>query len=175
MRVKIIDDDGKEIGCLERSYLVRLGLRHQIARVMLYCKEDSSILLQQRSLTKDSCPGMWDTSSSGHVDAHEDAIDAARRELYEEIGIHADASDLTYIGSFDTKEQLTDGMLKRETVVYGLGITSNEDVQPRVDPIELNGIEWVAISKINKFTLTPGAQQSLHLFSEWYHRGRQDS
>jgi isopentenyl-diphosphate delta-isomerase type 1 len=46
------------------------------------------VFLQRRSLSKDTFPGCWDSSCSGHVDAGEDYVTAARRELGEEIGWH---------------------------------------------------------------------------------------
>ena len=44
------------------------------------------LFLQRRSLRKDTFPGCWDSSCSGHLDSGEDYATAARRELGEEIG-----------------------------------------------------------------------------------------
>lgn len=49
---------------------------------------DGRVFLQKRSLAKDTSPGRWDSSCSGHVDAGEDYAAAAVRELREEIGAH---------------------------------------------------------------------------------------
>ena len=38
-------------------------------------------------MTKDECPGLWDTSAAGHVDSGEDYFSCAIRELSEELGI----------------------------------------------------------------------------------------
>ena len=38
-------------------------------------------------MTKDTAPGLWDSSTSGHVDAGEDYDTCAVRELREEIGL----------------------------------------------------------------------------------------
>jgi isopentenyldiphosphate isomerase len=38
-------------------------------------------------MSKDTFPGCWDSSCSGHVDSGEDYLIAARRELSEEIGL----------------------------------------------------------------------------------------
>jgi isopentenyl-diphosphate Delta-isomerase len=45
------------------------------------------IFLQKRSMQKDRQPGVWDSSSSGHVDAGEHYDACAVRELREEIGL----------------------------------------------------------------------------------------
>ena len=42
--------------------------------------------MQKRSLTKDTFPGAWDSSASGHVDSGEDYDACAVRELREELG-----------------------------------------------------------------------------------------
>ncbi|EDY82714.1 hydrolase, NUDIX family, putative [Verrucomicrobiia bacterium DG1235] len=46
--------------------------------------------MQKRSKTKDTWPGAWDSSCSGHVDSGEDYLTAAHRELDEELGYKAD-------------------------------------------------------------------------------------
>jgi isopentenyldiphosphate isomerase len=52
---------------------------------------EGRFFLQKRSAAKDTFPGCWDSSCSGHLDAGEDYTTAARRELGEELGWH-DAS-----------------------------------------------------------------------------------
>ena len=41
-------------------------------------------------MSKDTSPGLWDSSASGHLDSGEDYDDCARRELREEIGLVAE-------------------------------------------------------------------------------------
>ncbi len=54
-------------------------------------------LLQKRADSKDSFPGCWDAASTGHIDAGEDPISAAIRELGEEVGIRARPSELVLL------------------------------------------------------------------------------
>lgn len=49
-------------------------------------KEDVTVLLQRRSPYKDTHPNLLDVSCAGHVNAGDDAIDTAMRELHEELG-----------------------------------------------------------------------------------------
>ena len=49
------------------------------------------VFLQKRSMTKDSSPGLWDSSASGHLDCGEDYDACALRELREEIGLNLGA------------------------------------------------------------------------------------
>ena len=47
----------------------------------------NELLLLKRSKTKDLGAGLWDVSSAGHVNKNESYEQAARRELFEELGI----------------------------------------------------------------------------------------
>ena len=50
------------------------------------------VFLQKRSMTKDTFPGAWDSSASGHLDSGEDYDACAARELWEEIGLRVAAT-----------------------------------------------------------------------------------
>ena len=73
----------------------------QKARRDVYKRQEKSgydVLLQKRSQTKDSNPGSYDISSAGHVDAGDEILESAIRELKEELGIEAKPEELHYIG-----------------------------------------------------------------------------
>lgn len=61
-------------------------LLHRAIHVLVF-NARGEVFLQKRSLTKDTAPGLWDSSTSGHVDAGEDYDSCAVRELREEIGL----------------------------------------------------------------------------------------
>lgn len=61
------------------------GWLHRAVHVLVH-DANGRLFLQRRSLSKDTFPGCWDSSCSGHVDAGEDYPVAARRELGEELG-----------------------------------------------------------------------------------------
>ena len=54
--------------------------------------------MQKRSLLKESYPGCWDISSAGHLDAGEEPLQGAVRELKEELGITVPGSGLRPVG-----------------------------------------------------------------------------
>lgn len=70
-----------------RSVVHREKLLHRAVHVFVF-NSQGKLYLQRRSMTKDSAPGRWVSSCSGHVDSGEDYDAAAYRELGEEIGLY---------------------------------------------------------------------------------------
>ncbi|MBQ1320478.1 MAG: NUDIX domain-containing protein [Solobacterium sp.] len=99
----ICDENGCPLGeTVSRAEAHRLGIRHRTAHIwIIRCVRGRyEVLLQQRSLQKDSFPGLFDTSSAGHVPAGQEPLPSALRELREELGLTAGPEDLQYIGQF---------------------------------------------------------------------------
>src|SRR5208282_5531965 len=82
----IVNDRDEVIGRMPRARVHREGLKHRAVHVLVF-NGRGEIFLQKRSMTKDTFPGAWDSSASGHVDSGEDYDACAARELREEIGL----------------------------------------------------------------------------------------
>jgi 16S rRNA (adenine1518-N6/adenine1519-N6)-dimethyltransferase len=82
----VVDSQDRVIGAEARDYVHVNNLRHRAIHVLVL-NQRGEIFLQRRSIWKDTHPGRWDSSTSGHVDAGESYEEAARRELREEIGV----------------------------------------------------------------------------------------
>lgn len=85
----------------ERSLVHETGALHATSHVWLVRPNPASgydILLQKRSMDKDSFPGCYDISSAGHIPYGETFVSSALRELKEELGISATEEDLHFIG-----------------------------------------------------------------------------
>ena len=99
----IIEENGQPNGeIVSRETAHRDGILHRTAHVWVIRRNAGSydILLQKRSMEKDSFPGLFDTSSAGHIPAGEEPLPSALRELYEELGIEAGSDALHYAGTF---------------------------------------------------------------------------
>ena len=82
----VVDERDEVTGRELRREVHRLGLRHRAVHVLVF-NASGHVFLQKRSKLKDTFPGAWDSSASGHVD-HGETYDAcAVRELREEIGL----------------------------------------------------------------------------------------
>ena len=82
----MVDPDDAVIGRATRREVHAQGLLHRAVHVLVF-NQSGELFLQKRSCNKDTAPGVWDSSASGHVDAGEDYDGCARRELGEEIGL----------------------------------------------------------------------------------------
>ena len=98
----VCDEKGQPAGgIVSREKAHRDGIRHRTAHVWVIREEKGRIqvLLQKRSANKESFPGMYDTSSAGHIPAGCEPLDSALRELREELGIEAGEGQLCYLGA----------------------------------------------------------------------------
>jgi len=82
----VVNERDEVIGRELRQNVHARGLWHRAVHVLVF-DGAGRVFVQKRSMTKDLCPGLWDSSCSGHVDAGEDYDAAAVRELGEEIGV----------------------------------------------------------------------------------------
>jgi isopentenyl-diphosphate delta-isomerase len=82
----VVNDRDEVIGRQTRDEVHRLGLKHRAVHVLVF-NGRGEFFLQKRSLKKDTFPGAWDSSTSGHLDQGEDYDAGAVRELREEIGL----------------------------------------------------------------------------------------
>jgi isopentenyl-diphosphate delta-isomerase type 1 len=86
----VVNERDEVIGRQPRREVHRTGLKHRAVHVLVFNKR-GEVFLQKRSLSKDSSPGVWDSSASGHLDCGEDYDACAIRELREEIGLTVSA------------------------------------------------------------------------------------
>jgi isopentenyldiphosphate isomerase len=114
--LEIINPDGDTIGVMPRSVVHgNPALLHRVVHVLLF-NDKGELLLQKRSMNKDVAPGKWDTSVGGHVAPSEDLIDAARREMEEELGVLPD--ELTPLYSYLYKNNFESELVYTHTCVH---------------------------------------------------------
>lgn len=84
---EIVDENDQVIGVAPRSECHgNPALVHRVAHVLVF-NSGGELLLQKRSARKDIQPGRWDTSVGGHLDPGETYLQAAYREMREELGV----------------------------------------------------------------------------------------
>lgn len=145
--ILVVDEMDNPIGSAPMQEVRQQGLIHRIARVMV---EDSSgsVLLQKRA-EKLLWPNCWDNSAAGHVDDGEDYLTAAKRELFEEIGVKAE--DLEEVGVYYTEGKIGENILKRFNGVFRL-VTN--DVPMPVSNDEVTEVRWFTVPEVKEFIRT---------------------
>ena len=81
----VVNERDEVIGRELRHIVHAKGLWHRAVYILVF-NAAGELFLQKRSMIKDSSPGLWTVSCSGHVDAGEDYDTSAIRELSEELG-----------------------------------------------------------------------------------------
>lgn len=150
----IVDEKGIPTGkTIERTEAHAKGIRHRTAHIWIVRKVDDKVevLLQKRAMNKDSFPGRFDTSSAGHIQAGDEPVESAIRELNEELGIVAAASDLQFVGNFDVAyEKEFHGKIFRDSEVAFVYIYDKpvEKDSLILQESELEAVEWFEINEV---------------------------
>ena len=82
----ITDENGFVTGqTVTRSEAHDKGIMYRTAHIWIVRKSGDSyqVLLQKRSVEKESFPLMYDTSSAGHIQAGDEPLESAQREVIE--------------------------------------------------------------------------------------------
>ncbi len=147
----IVDENGIPTGkTISRDLAHRNGILHRTAHVWVVRKNGgrTEILLQRRSEEKESFPGMYDTSSAGHIPAGEEPLPSALRELKEELGIAAAPDRLHEAGVF---------RIRYEKVFHGCLFRDNEVTKVYVyeEPLDIASLTLQAseVSEVRWFDL----------------------
>jgi len=116
-------------------------------------EKDWEILVQKRSRTKDSNPGCYDISSAGHISAGQIPLDAAVRELEEELGIRVQADVLQPCGYTLRKavkpfyDQFWTDYQKSYVFIYDEKV---DETGLRLQEEEVEEVRWLRLSEIIK-------------------------
>ncbi len=97
----VVNERDEPVGVMPRRQVHLENRRHRAVHVGIF-DSNGRIWLQQRARTKDSWPGAWDLSATGHVDPGETYDQAAVRELAEELAIDARPA---FVTKFDATEE----------------------------------------------------------------------
>ncbi len=83
----VLDEHGHKTGRIKpRSEVHRDGDWHRAVHIWIV-NDKGEVLLQRRAPDKDTHPNYWDISVGGHLQAGDDPLSAAVREVKEEIGL----------------------------------------------------------------------------------------
>ena len=139
----------------ERSAVHRDGDWHGTAHIWLVRRREGRIelLLQKRSRTKESFPGCYDTSCAGHLSAGDTFLEAALRELEEELGIAASGEELYFAGIYPCKVDDYFGgkhILDREISAVYLYEKPVNEADLRLQAEEVESVCWIDFERLKE-------------------------
>ena len=150
----IVDKNGIPTGeTVSRSQAHTDGVRHRTAHIWVVRNKDgkAEVLMQKRALNKDSFPGKYDTSSAGHIQAGDEPLESAIRELSEELGIYASKDDLKYVGTFSNQyeKEFYGKMFKDNEVSFVYVYEKEVDIDKlSIQKEELDSVEWFNLEEV---------------------------
>lgn len=161
--IDILTPDGKPTGKTAlKSEAHTNGWFHATVHIWLFTK-DEKILLQKRAMTKKVFPGLWDISVAGHIAAGEGILEAAKREVFEEIGLEIQEDELIKIGT------------RIHQVSHANGIQDNEHHHVFISelkvPIERLSIQKEEVDDIQLFDLAvlKNTKNIENVLLPWFH------
>lgn len=148
----IVDANDDVIAQGRRGDIHARGLLHRAVHILV-TRDDGQLFLQQRALSKDMAPGLWDSSAAGHVEAGETYVRAAVRELGEELALHNTTP--RYCGALTASAKTGFEFVR----VYHL----HTNVEPVADRQEIMATRWIGNSELERWL-----QHAPHEFSECF-------
>ena len=105
----ILDRNGHKTGEVKpRKEIHSNGYLHKGVHIWMI-NSNGELLIQKRSANKDVYPNKLYVSVAGHPVSGEDEIEGIRREIWEEIGVKMDPSQLEYLFTFYQDVSENDG------------------------------------------------------------------
>ncbi|MBM82676.1 MAG: NUDIX hydrolase [Planctomycetaceae bacterium] len=132
----VVDSDDNVIGRATRGEVHARGLLHRAIHIFVFDGQDR-LIIQKRSEHMDTYPLCYTSSTAGHVSAGEDYLDAAPRELREELGI---SSDLEFVNKFAACEELSNE--------HSMLFRTSSDAELNFDPAEVHSLEHLTLSEV---------------------------
>ena len=128
---------------------------------------DDRILVQQRALTKENNPGLWDVSCAGHIAAGERAIDAAIRETSEELGIEIAEEELRHVTTIREPCVLNAGTYIDNEFHEIFVVHRDIDLAKlRLQSGEVDDVRLVTRAELRNLALVPHAEEYALLFGD---------
>jgi 8-oxo-dGTP pyrophosphatase MutT (NUDIX family) len=159
--LSVVNDEGHELGQIERAAVRPLGLHTQAVHLVGQCP-DGSLWVQQRALTKPNDPGLHDTLMGGMVSANDSLAGALARETWEEAGLRLDQLLKLRLGGCLAVQKPTPdagGMGYMRETLHWYACTVPEGVVPCNQDGEVHAFERLSPSEVlqrleeNRFTV----------------------
>ncbi len=150
----VLHEDGTPTGeSLPRDEVHARGLWHGSVHAWV-ANGAGQILMQQRSFSKKTDPGLWDLSVCGHIAAGDDAIATAIREADEELGLTLDPATFDHLLVYarTNAHPLADGSIRYERLISPTYLVRAEvDLDSlKLAQREVAAVKWVDFTELSE-------------------------
>ena len=133
-QVILVDASDTILGSAPKHDVHQRGTLHRAVSVFVFDAE-RRLLLQRRAPGKYHSPMLWSNTACGHPRPGESVVDAARRRLYDEMGL---TCALREVAVFTYRAEL-ERAIEHEVDHLFVGVA---DDAPRPDPEEVDAWRW---------------------------------
>lgn len=152
-QLEVFTEEGVATGVSKpRVEIHSQGIWHETIAVWIIDPSTNNLLIQRRSANKDSNPNKWDVSCAGHVTFGETTMQAALKELHEELGIDASLSQLDIVMRVKQQVVLNEGkFIDNEWIdVYLLEVNGLDVNSLVLQEEEVSEAKWVPFEELKK-------------------------
>jgi isopentenyl-diphosphate delta-isomerase len=154
----LVDRQGRKKGIAEKLQAHQQGLLHRAFSIFIF-DSHGRLLLQQRAFGKYHSEGLWSNTCCGHPRPGERTAAAAKRRLFEEMGI---TCQLRKVFTLLYREPVSNQLIEYE---YGHIYVGTSDCDPVANPEEANDWQWQTLSELPvRIAAAPEA------FTIWFRR-----
>ena len=156
--IEVLTPDGTPTGVSKpKPEIHRDGDWHRAVHVWII-NPDNRILLQRRSVRKENNPGLWDVSAAGHVSAGEDVVDAAIREVHEELGMTLHREELQHIATLRESCVLNAGTYF-DNEFHEIFIVRREVGELVLQADEVDEVALVTLDELRNYAMVPHEEE----------------
>lgn len=135
--VILVNEHDEPTGTMEKLEAHQKGLLHRAFSVFIF-NDNKELLIHQRALGKYHSAGLWTNTCCSHPRPGESNINAAKRRLWEEMGMQ---TELNHAFSFLYKKDFENGLTEHELDHVFVGFSNDT---PNAEPSEV--ANWAYIS-----------------------------
>ncbi len=154
--VILVDEQDQELGVMEKLQAHQQAKLHRAISVFVF-NSKNELLLQKRATTKYHSANLWTNTCCSHPKPKEDTLDAAKRRLQEEMGLHC---EIKYAFNFTYLTEFENGLSEHE--FDHVFFCFSDDV-PKPNPEEVAAYKYLSLPEIET-QLKESPQQ----FTAWF-------
>lgn len=143
-KVILVDESDRQIGVEDKLTAHQKGAKLHRAISVFVFNGKGETLLQRRAMAKYHSKGKWANSCCSHPMPGEEVADAARRRLFEELGIECPVKE---VFSFLYRADVGDGLFEHE---YDHVFFGRYDGKVEANSDEVMDYDWVSLSHLKK-------------------------